>query len=106
MLQPGPQGFAQNPLENLYPDRSQDAEPTFGTPGRELISYEDLPDHQASGSEADPQEKERLLTEDQSYLETVTGIWAYMDWSFIPNREFIAQSRQDNPWTQVQGANQ
>ena len=83
--QPRPQGFA-SPLENLYPDRPQDAELTFGPPDRELVFYEDLQDDQASGSEADPQEKDRLYTEDQSYRETIWGVWAYMDWSFIPGR--------------------
>ena len=68
--QPGPWGFA-SPLENLYPDRPQDVEPTFGPPDRELVSYEDLQDDQASGPEADPQEKDRLFTEDHSYRETV-----------------------------------
>ena len=96
--QPGPWGFA-SPLENLYPDCSQDAEPTFGPPDREPISYDDLQDDQASASEAEPQEKDRLYTEDQSYRETVRGVRAYMDWSFIPDQEFTAQCRQDNLWT-------
>ena len=94
---PGPRGFS-SPLENLYPDRSQDAEPTFGPPDREPVCYEDLPEDQASGSEADPQEKDRIFSEDQSYRETVRGVRAYMEWSFIPDKEFTAQSRHDNPW--------
>ena len=64
--QTGPRGFA-SPLENLYPDRSQDPEPTFGPLDRELVVYDDLQEDQASGSEADPQEKDRILSEDQSY---------------------------------------
>ena len=89
---PGPRGFS-SPLENLYPDRSQDAEPTFGPPDREPVCYEYLPEDQASGSEADPQEKDRIFSEDQSYRETVRGVRAYMEWSFIPDKEFTAQSR-------------
>ena len=73
MLKPGPWGFA-SPLENLYLDWSQDAELTFGPSGWELVSCKDLPDNQASGSEADPQEKDRLLTEDQSRLVLHTGL--------------------------------
>ena len=43
------------------------------------------------------QEKDRLFC---IYPETVRGIKAYMDWSFIPDRECTAQdNRQDNPWT-------
>ena len=86
--QPGPWGFA-SPMESLYPDRPQDAEPTFGPRDQEPVSYEDLQDDPASGSEADPQE-DRLFTGDQSYRETVRGVRAYMDWSFIPDREFTA----------------
>ena len=48
---------------------------TFGTPHQELVSY-DLQEVQASGSEADPQEKDRIYTEDQSYGETVRGVRA------------------------------
>ena len=92
------QAFA-SPLENLYPDRSQDTEPAFGPPDREPVCYDDLQEEQASGSEADPQEKERIISEDQSFRETVRGVRAYMDWSFIPDREYTAQSRHDNPWT-------
>ena len=98
VLQPSPQGFA-SPLKNLYPDWSQDVEPTFGPPSQEPVSYEHILDDQASGSEADPQEKDTLLTENQSYCETVRGVRAYMDWSFIPDRELTAQSTQENLWT-------
>ena len=96
--QANPQAFA-SPLENLYVDWSQDAEPTFGPPDREPVSYDDLQEDQASGSEADPQEKDRIYSEDQSYWETVRGVRVYIEWSFIPDREFTAQSRHDNPWT-------
>ena len=84
-------------LENLYLDQSEHAETTFGPLDWQPVSDEDLQDDQASVSEADPQEKDRLYTEDQSYRETVRGVRAYMDWSFIPDREYTAQSRQDNP---------
>ena len=43
-----------SPLENLYPDRSQDPEPVFAQPDQEPVVYEDLQEDQASGSEADP----------------------------------------------------
>ena len=33
-----------------------------------------------------------------SYRETVRGVRVYMEWSFIPDREYTAQSRHDNPW--------
>ena len=92
------QAFA-SPLENLYPDWSQDTEPAFGPPDREPVCNDDLQEEQASGSEADPQEKERIISEDQSFRETVRGVRAYMEWSFIPDREYTAQSRHDNPWT-------
>ena len=67
--QPLHQTFA-SPLENLYLDRSQDTEPAFGPPDREPVCYDDLQDEHASGSEADPQEKDRIISEDQSYRET------------------------------------
>ena len=87
--QSGHQVFS-SPLENLYPDRSQDPEP---------VVYDDLPEDPASESETDPQEKDRILSEDQIYRETVCGVRAHMEWSFIPDREYTAQSRHDNPWT-------
>ena len=80
--QPNPEAFS-SPLENLYPDRSQDSEPAFGLPDREPVCYDDLQEDQASGSEALPQEKHRIISEDQSYRETVRGVRAYMEWSFI-----------------------
>ena len=43
----------------MYPDWSQDAEPTFGLASQKLICFKDLQDDQASGSEADPQLKDR-----------------------------------------------
>ena len=88
-----------SPLENLDPDRPQDPEPVFGQPDWEPVAYDDLPEDPASESETDPQEKDRILSEDQSYRETVRGVRAYMEWSFIPDREYTAQSRHDNPWT-------
>ena len=88
-----------SPLENLYPDRPQDPEPVFGQLDREPVVYDDLPEDPASELETDPQEKDRILSEDQSYRETVCGVRAHMEWSFIPDREYTAQSRHDNPWT-------
>ena len=82
-----------SPLENLYPDRPQDPEPVFGQPDREPVAYDDLPEDPASESETDPQEKDRILSEDQSYREMVRGVRAYMEWSFIPDREYTAQSK-------------
>ena len=58
--QPTTQAFA-SPLENLYPDRSQDTEPAFGPPDQEPVCYDDLPEDQASGSEIDPQERQNYL---------------------------------------------
>ena len=96
--QPNPQAFS-SPVENLYPDRSQDTEPAFGLLDQEPVCYDDLQEDQASGSEADLQEKDRIISEDQSYQQTVRGVRAYMEWSFILDQEFTAQSRHDNPWT-------
>ena len=62
--QPNPQAFA-SPLENLYPDRSQDTEPAFDLPDLEPGCYDDLQEDQASGSEADPQEKDRIISESE-----------------------------------------
>ena len=54
---------------------------------------------QPPSSEADPKEKGILLSENQSYCETVRGVRSYMTWSFIPDHKYTSQSRHDNPWT-------
>ena len=88
--QPGPQGFASS-MGNLYPDRHQDAEPTFVTTNRDPVSYGELQENQASSSGADPQEKDRIYSEDQSYHETEVSrlIWnslTYQTGSILPSQ--------------------
>ena len=91
--QPGTFGYRPN-IDQSEPSASQPHPQGFASPlvkrtiplDREPVSY-------------DPREKDRIYSEDQSYRETVKGVRACMEWSFIPDREFTAQSRHDNLWT-------
>ena len=53
---------------------------------------EDQPD-------SDSGEKDRVLSEDQNYRETVRGVRAFLGWTHIPDFEYSPTSRTDNPWT-------
>ena len=56
----------------LYLDRDLELEAISDLPSDQVpVSYDDLPQGMPSGSEADPSEHESLLSEDQSYRETV-----------------------------------
>ena len=110
-----------SPLDNLYPDT--DPEPVFQQPGpvpsaqsstgpvhfpaRDVIP----PDQAEEGEVSDPEqelddqqdsdlgEKDRIISENQNYRETVRGVRAFMGWTHIPDLEYSPTSRTDNPWT-------
>ena len=107
-----------SPLENLYP--SSDLEPVFQQPGpvtsavssglvhfpaRDVIPPEQFEEGEVSEPEPDDQQdsdssdKDKVLSEDQNYRETVRGVRAFMGWSHIPDLEYSPTSRTDNPWT-------
>ena len=110
-----------SPLDNLYPDN--DPEPVFQQPGpvpatqsstgQVLFSARDSipPDQTEEGELSDPEqepedpqdsdsgEKDKIISEDQNYRETVRGVRAFMGWTHIPDLEYSPTSRTDNPWT-------
>ena len=110
-----------SPLDNLYPDN--DPEPVFQQPGpvpatqsstRQVIfSARDAipPDQTEEGELSDPEQepedpqdsdsgkKDKIISEDQNYRETVRGVRAFMGWTHIPDLEYSPTSRTDNPWT-------
>ena len=109
------------PLDNLYPDT--DLEPVFQQPGpvppaqsstgpvHFLVQDVIPPDHAEEGEVSDPEqepddqqdsdsgEKDRIISEDQNYRETVREVRAFMRWTHIPDLEYSPTSRTDNPWT-------
>ena len=110
-----------SPLDNLYPDN--DPEPVFQQPGpvpstqsstgQVLFSARDVipPDQTEEGELSDPEqepddpqdsdsgEKDKIISEDQNYRETVRGVTAFMGWTHIPDLEYSPTSSTDNPWT-------
>ena len=46
----------------------------------------------------DSGEKDKVLSEDQNYRETVRGVRAFMGWTHIPDLEYSPTSRAGNPW--------
>ena len=110
-----------SPLDNLYPDN--DPEPVFQQPssvpstqsstGQVLFSARDAipPDQTEEGELSDPEqepedpqdsdsgEKDKIISEDQNYRETVRGVRAFMGWTHIPDLEYSPTSGTDNPWT-------
>ena len=56
------------------------------------LDQEDQPD-------SDSREKDRVLSEDQNYRETIRGVRAFMGWTHIPDLEYSPTSRTDNLWT-------
>ena len=106
-------------LENLYPELDVDSTKLiFSQPGP--VSYGDssshsLPVSSASylppelveeGEVSDPEDQpdveagdsDRVLSEEQNYRETVSGVRAFMGWNRIPDLEYSPASRTDNPW--------
>ena len=107
-----------SPLENLYP--SSDHEPVFEQPGpvasavssdplhipaRDIMSLDQFEEGEVSEPEPDDQQdsdsrdKDKVLSEDQNYRETVRGVRAFMGWTHIQDLEYSPTSRTDNPWT-------
>ena len=107
-----------SPLENLYPET--DPEPVFHQPGpvystqsssgplhfpaRDIMSPDQIEEGEVSEPEPDDQqdsdsaEKDKVLSEDQNYRETIRGVRAFMGWNHIPDLEYSPTSRADNPW--------
>ena len=108
-----------SPLDNLYPEN--DPEPVFSQPGpvpathsstepMPFPAWDFVPPEQAEEGElSDPEmedhldsdsgDKDRIISEDQNYRETVRGVRAFMGWTHIPDLEYSPTSRTDNPWT-------
>ena len=108
-----------SPLENLYPET--DPEPVFQQPGpvsssqpssgplhfpaRDIIPPDQFEEGEVSDPEPEDQQdsdsgdKDRVLSEDQNYRETVRGARAFMGWTHIQDLEYSPTSRTDNPWT-------
>ena len=107
-----------SPLENLYP--SSDHEPVFQQPGpvtsagssgpvhfpaRDVMPPEQFEEGEVSEPEPDDQQdsasgdKDKVLSEDQNYRETVRGVRAFISWTHIPDVKYSPTSRTDNPWT-------
>ena len=57
----------------------------------ELSDPEDQPD-------VDTGDSDKMISEEQNYRETVSGVRAFMGWTHIPNLEYSPASRTDNPW--------
>ena len=112
-------GYHQvSPLETLYPETHPElvfqqpslvptSQPSSGPlqfPDRDII-----PPDQKEGEVSEPKqedqqdsdsgEKDRVLSEDQNYRETVCGVRAFMGWTHIPDLEYSPTLRTDNPWT-------
>ena len=109
-----------SPLENLY--QESDSEPVFAQPassGPVISSYEQCveplpvsarnispPEQVDEGElselddqpEQDSNDTDCAISEDQNYRETVRGVRAFMGWSHIPDLEYSATTRADNPW--------
>ena len=106
-----------SPLENLYPDTDQ--EPVFLQPGpvasavssgprhfqtRDVILPDQIEEGEVSEPELDDQpdsdagDRDKVLSEDQNYRETVRGVRAFMGWTHIPDLEYSPTSRTDNSW--------
>ena len=108
-----------SPLENLYPEN--DPEPVFQQPGpvassqpssgplhfpaRDIIPPDQFEEGEVSDPEPEDQQdsdsgdKDRVLSWDQNYRETVRGVRAFMGWTHIQDLEYSPTSRTDNPWT-------
>ena len=107
-----------SPLENFYPKTHQ--EPVFQQPGpvasavssgplhfpaRDIMSPDQIEEGEVSEPEPDDQQdsdsgdKNKVLSEDQNYQETVCGVRAFMGWTHIPDLEYSPTSRTDKPWT-------
>ena len=106
-------------LENLYPET--DVELVFLQPGlvssavsssgplhfpaRDIIQPDQIEEGEVSGpkpedqQDSDSGDKDRVLSEDQNYRETVRGVRAFMGWTHIQDLEYSPTSRTDNPWT-------
>ena len=106
-----------SPLQDLYPET--DPEPVFQQAGpvstavsyglhqfptRDILPPEQVEEGEVSHSEpeypqdSDSGEKDKILSEDQNYRETVRGVRAFMAWTHIPDLEYSPTSRADNPW--------
>ena len=114
-----------SPLQNLYSDKDSDLEPVFQQPGPlstampfsaafhyptwDVSSPDKYQVEEGEVSEPDPEpgdqpdsdsgEKDKIMSEDQNYRETVRGVRAFMGWSHILDLEYSPTSRADNPWT-------
>ena len=62
----------------------------------ELSDPEQEPEDQ---QDSDSGEKDKFMSEDQNYRETVRGVRAFMGGTHIPDLEYSPTSRTDNPWT-------
>ena len=95
--QTGEQGYI-SPLIDFYPKQDSYLEALYkdNPADQEVLSYEDILDAPSS-SEADPAEWESIRSEDQSYRKTVHAVRSYMQWSFIPELEYVCSFHQDNP---------
>ena len=109
--------YRSSPLENLYPEAEQEpvfqqpgpvpssvSTGTFQQPARDIISPDQFEEGEVSEPEPDDQpdsdsgDKDKVLSEDQNYRETVRGVRAFMGWTHIPDLEYSPTSRTDNPW--------
>ena len=108
-----------SPLENLYPETdpesvfqqpgpvssSQPASGPLHFPARDIIPPDQIEEGEVSDPEPEDQQdsdsgdKDRVLSEDQNYRETVRGVRAFMGWAHIQDLEYSPTSRTDNPWT-------
>ena len=73
-------------------------------PARDIMSPDQVEEGEVSELEPDDHqdsdsgEKDKVLSEDQNYRETVCGVRAFMGWTHIPDLEYSPTSRADNPW--------
>ena len=73
-------------------------------PARDIMSPDQIEEGEVSEPEPDDQqdsdsaEKDKALSEDQNYRETVRGVRAFMGWTHIPDLEYSPTSRADNSW--------
>ena len=54
-----------------------------------------MSDQDLDGTATDP---DQTLSEEQTYRETMRGIWSYMGWSHVPDMDTTTSTAEDNPF--------